>query len=342
MKKTLLMKSLAILVLLFPVVLLGCSGTDTKSSEGEVIELSWYIGEAEGHAWTIAANNIADEVAVNTNGEVVMKIYPNASLGTQAEAIDMLRTGSLAIATSGPSILASFYEQVQVYSLPYVFDNPQQAYGYFESDASQEMFNKIILDKSGVRTLDVWYFGDRNLTINGDAPTDPQDLSGISVRSMDTPISKSVVAALGANPIPINISELYLGLQTGVVEGQENPVPLIINQKFFEVQDNLILTKHSVHMGTVHVSEQIWSSLSDEHRMVISDLLAKYRPEIEKMIIEQTEAGLVQLKESGMNIVEPDTQAFKDSATKIIEENFLNDPEWKKVIDGLNEFKANN
>ena len=81
---------------------------------------------------------------------------------------------------------------------------------------------------SGVRTLDVWYYGDRNLTIKGVEPMKPDDLSGLSVRCMDTPIAKTVVAALGGNPVPINMSELYLSLQTGVVVGEENPVPTII------------------------------------------------------------------------------------------------------------------
>lgn len=308
---------------------------------GEARELSWYVAEAESHAWSQMSYEIAKEIEEKTNGSLKIKVYPGATLGTQAEALDMLRTGSLAFEISGPSILASFCDQVQVYSLPYAFDNTQQAYDYFASEGSQKMYNETILNASGVRTLDVWYYGDRHLTISGVEPAKPEDLSGLSVRCMDTPIAKTVVAALGANPVPINMSELYLALQTGVVVGEENPVPTVIAQKFFEVQDSIVLTKHSVHLGTVHVSEQIWQSLTEEERQVITEVLAKYRPLIEERINKETEEGLEFLKEQGMKVIEPDMEAFKANAEKVIEENFGSDPEWAAAIKDLNDFKAN-
>ncbi len=318
----------------------GESG-DPAPEAVEAKELSWYVGEPETHAWSQVSYDIAKEIEEKTGGSITIKVYPGATLGTQAEALDMLRTGSLAFEISGPSILASFCDQVQVYSLPYAFDDAEQAYAYFASDGSQKMYNETILNASGVRTLDVWYYGDRNLTLTGKEPSAPSDLSGLSVRCMDTPISKTVVAALGANPVPINMSELYLSLQTGVVVGQENPVPTIIAQKFFEVQDVLVLTKHSVHMGTVHVSEQIWESLTDEERNVVTEVLAKYRPIIEEQIRKESEEGLEYLKEKGMKVIEPDLEAFKENAAKVIDETLGGDPAWAAAIEDLNTFKAN-
>lgn len=309
------------------------------ASTGEVRELSWYVGEPESHAWSQVSYDIAKEIGEKTGGALEIKVYPGATLGTQAEALDMLRTGSLAFEISGPSILASFCDQVQVYSLPYAFDSAAQAYDYFASEGSQKMYNGTVLDASGVRTLDVWYYGDRNLTISGVEPTTPDDLSGLSVRCMDTPIAKTVVAALGGNPVPINMSELYLSLQTGVVVGEENPVPTIIAQKFYEVQDAVVLTKHSVHLGTVHVSEQIWQSLTEEQRQIITEVLAKYRPVIEERINKETEEGLEFLKEHGMKVIEPDVEAFKANAAKVVEENFGSDPDWAAAIKDLNDFK---
>lgn len=318
----------------------GQAKGDGGQAEGEVKELSWYLGEAEDHPWSQVSYDIAKDIEEGTGGSIKIKVYPGGSLGTQAEALDMLRTGSLAFEVTGPSILASFCEQVQVYSLPYAFDSVEQAYGYFASDGSQRMYNETVLEASGVRTLDVWYYGDRHLTIKGLEPTKPEDLSGLSVRCMDTPIAKSVVASLGGNPVPINMSELYLALQTGVVVGEENPVPTVIAQKFYEVQDAIVLTKHSVHLGTVEVSEQIWQGLSEEERQVITDVLAKYRPIIEERIVKETEEGLEFLKENGMKVIEPDIEAFKANAQKVVEETFGQDPEWAAAISDLNDFKA--
>ena len=308
-----------------------------SSQPAEVIELKWYQPEPDGHPWTDVSRLIGEEIEKNSNGSLKVTIYPAGTLGTQAEAVNMLRAGSLELLTSGPSILASFYEPVQVFSLPYMFNDVNHAYKAFESEMGQKIFNEIILEKSGVRTLDVWYFGDRNLTTKGIAATKPEDLSGQKIRAMDTPIAKSVIESLGGNPIPVNIAELYMALQTGVVVGQENPVPTILAQKFNEVQDHLILTKHSVHMGTVHVAESLWQRLSDEQRQIVTDALAKYRPEIEKRIVEQTEAGIETLKSQGMTVVEPDLAAFRANAQSVIEKNFGSQADWMEVY---NAFKA--
>jgi len=325
-----------LLVLLLAVVV---AVSAFAAGPSKVIELKWYQPEPEGHPWTDVSKLIAEEVEKNSNGTLKVTIYPAGVLGTQAEAIDMLRTGSLALETSGPSILASFYSPVQVMSLPYAFDDAAQGYAYFESPAGQKIFD-YIKKKSGVRTLDVWYFGDRNLTTKNIIVKTPKDLTGKAIRCMDTPVAKTVVASLGGSPVPINFGELYLALQTGVVAGQENPIPTIISQKFYEVQNTLVLTKHSVHMGTVHVSEMIWQSLTKAQRDVITAALAKYRPVIEQRINKNTVEGLAFLKSKGMTIIEPDLTPFKESSKKVIAATFGKDADWMKEINALEAFKA--
>lgn len=321
-------------------------GTDAapQTSAGEPLkegqtELKWYQPEPDGHPWTDVSYLIGEEIEKGTDGAFKVTIYPGGSLGTQAEAVNMLRTGSLALLTSGPSILASFYDPVQVVSLPYIFDTPAEAYQFLESDLGQEIFNETILNASGVRTLDFWYFGNRQLTTKGIPATKPEDLAGAKIRSMDTPVAKTVVTGLGGSPVPINISELYMAMQTGVVQGQENPVPTIMAQKFYEVQDNLILTNHSVHMGTVHVSEMIWKTFTEDQQKVVTDALAKYRPEIEERINTAVEEGIEEMKANGVNVIEPDIEAFKASAQKAIEAQYGDDEEWMKVIQAVQDMK---
>lgn len=328
------MRKLLVLLLAVAVVA-GAFAAGTS----KVVELKWYQPEPEGHPWTDVSKLIAEEIEKNSNGALKVTIYPAGVLGTQAEAIDMLRTGSLALETSGPSILASFYSPVQVMSLPYAFNDAAQGYAYFESPAGQRIFDDI-RKKSGVRTLDVWYFGDRNLTTNNIIVKTPKDLAGKAIRCMDTPVAKTVVASLGGSPVPINFGELYMALQTGVVAGQENPIPTIISQKFYEVQNTLVLTKHSVHMGTVHVSEIIWQNLTQAQRDVITAALAKYRPVIEERINKNTVDGLAFLKSKGMIIIEPDLTPFRENAKKVIAATFGKDADWMKEINALEAFKA--
>jgi tripartite ATP-independent transporter DctP family solute receptor len=279
-------------------------------------ELKWYQPEPAGHPWTDVGQAICDEVGKRSGGRLKLTQYPAGALGTQAQAVDMLRMGSLAILTSGPSILNAYDENVQVFSAPYLFRDREHAYKAFDLPWVQTLFNDTVLKKSGVRTIAFWYFGERNLTTKTRAVTRPEDLKGAKIRSMDIPVWKNVVASLGANPTPVNFTELHMALQTGVVEGQENPIPTIYAQKFYEVQNYIILTKHVVHLGTVHVSEPIWSKLPEPDRKLILDVFAEYRPLIDKKMDEKIDSAAKEMAARGVKILTPDMEAFRAHAVK--------------------------
>jgi len=319
-----------VLLVLVTGIVMAAGGRDRADG---VTELRWYQPEPIGHPWTDVSFLIAEEIERNSGGSLKVTIFPAGVLGSQAEAVDMLRTGSLALLNAGPSILASFYDAVQVAALPFIFDDPDHAYRFLTSSYSQRVYNEIILGRSGVRTIDFWYFGNRNLTTRGIRVNTPADLNGVLIRAMDTPIARTVVGALGASPVPIAFSELYLALQTGVVRGQENPIPTILAQRFDEVQDNVILTGHSVHMGTVHVSEMIWQRLSAEQQRIIMAALDRYRPEITRRINVQTEEGIGTLRSRGVAVYEPNLEAFRTHAAGVVDQNFGANPEWREAID---------
>jgi tripartite ATP-independent transporter DctP family solute receptor len=279
-------------------------------------ELKWYQPEPAGHPWTDVGQTICDEIGKRSGGRLKLVQYPAGALGTQAQAVDMLRVGSLAFLTSGPSILNAFDENVQVFSAPYLFRDREHAYKSFDLPWVQKLFNDTVLKKSGVRTIAFWYFGERNVTTKNRPAMKPEDLKGAKIRSMDIPVWKTVVSSLGANPTPINFTELYMALQTGVVEGQENPIPTIYAQKFHEVQNYIILTRHVVHLGTVHVSDQIWQRLPEADRKLILDVFAEYRPVIDKQMDEKIEAATKEMTAKGIKIITPDVEAFKAYATK--------------------------
>ena len=285
-------------------------------SSGAATELKWYQPEPVGHPWTDVGQLICDEVGKRSGGRLKAVQYPAGALGTQAQAVDMLRMGSLAILTSGPSILNAYDENVQVFAAPYLFRDREHAYKAFDLPWVQTLFNDTVLKKSGVRTIAFWYFGERNLTTKTRAVTKPEDLKGAKIRSMDIPVWKNVVASLGANPTPVNFTELHMALQTGVVEGQENPIPTIYAQKFYEVQNYIIMTKHVVHLGTVHVSEPIWSKLPEADRRLILDVFAEYRPLIDKKMDEQIDAAAKAMVAHGVKILTPDVEAFRAHAVK--------------------------
>ncbi|MDR2392090.1 MAG: TRAP transporter substrate-binding protein [Planctomycetota bacterium] len=277
---------------------------------GETIELKWYQPEPAGHPWTDVGQLICDEIDRVSNGRLKLIQYPAGQLGSQLEALEMLRVGSLAFLTSGPAVLNSFDERVQVFGIPYLVKSREHAYRIIDSKTGQDLFNTHVLQRSGVRTIQFWFFGTRTLSINREVNT-PADLANAKVRCMDMPIYKDSVASLGANPTPITFSELYLALQTGVVDGQENPISTIYAQKYFEVQKYIVLTNHIHHMGTVHVSEMIWRRLAEADRKLIMDVFDKFRPVIDERIEKDTMEKLELMKKGGTRIITPDVEAFR-------------------------------
>lgn len=305
-------------------------GGTVNADAQQKFELKWYQPEPAGHPWTDVGQMICDEIYKRSDGRIQITQYPAGALGSQYEAVEMLRVGTLDFLTSGPSILTSFDEDVQVFALPYLFRDREHAYKVIESDIGQKMFNDKILKKSGVRTIQFWYFGVRTLTIKGREVHTPADLAGAKIRCMDAPVFKHVIQSLGANATPLSFKELYLAMQTGVVEGQENPIPTIYRQKFYEVQDYIVLTNHSIHMGTVHVAEKMWQSLSESDRKMIMDVFNEYRSEIDKRLDADASANLEEMQAKGIKVIEPDREAFKEQATAYIM-NVYND-KWGDLI----------
>jgi TRAP-type transport system periplasmic protein len=306
------MRKLMLLVLMLVVTasLVVAGGQDEGDTSG-TREFRWYHPEPYGHPWTDVGQMIADEVWRQSDGRYKITLFPAGSLGSQADAIDQLRVGSLDFLTSGPTILNPFDEQVMVFGVPYLFRDKDHAYAVME-EIGDDIFNTHILDASGVRTIALWWFGTRTLTINADEPImTPADLDGMKVRAMTIPVYTDAVNSLGASATPVEFTELYMALQTGVVQGQENPVPTIYAQKFYEVQDQIVLTNHTVHMGSVHVSEQVWNTIPEEDRELILDVFDEFRPLIDERIAAQSEDLLEEMRAAGVTIVEPDTEAFR-------------------------------
>jgi TRAP-type transport system periplasmic protein len=306
------MRKLMLLVLMLVVTAsLVVAGGQGEGDTSGTREFRWYHPEPYGHPWTDVGQMIADEVWRQSGGRYKITLFPAGSLGSQADAIDQLRVGSLDFLTSGPTILNPFDEQVMVFGVPYLFRDKDHAYAVME-EIGDEIFNTHILDASGIRTIALWWFGTRTLTINADEPImTPADLDGMKVRAMTIPVYTDAVNSLGASATPVGFTELYMALQTGVVQGQENPVPTIYAQKFYEVQDQIVLTNHTVHMGSVHVSEQVWETIPEEDRALILEVFEEFRPLIDERIASQSKDLLEEMRAAGVTIVEPDTEAFR-------------------------------
>ena len=145
--------------------------------------------------------------------------------------------------------------------------------------------------------------------------------------------------ALGGNPAPVAFTELYFALQTGVVDGQENPVTTIFDKKFNEVQKYMINTQHNLHMGTVHVSEKIWQQLSEKDRKMFTELLDTWTKKVDELIDSQTKENLAVMVKGGLQVIEPDVEAFRTHAVAHITKVYGSDPKWAEVLKAVQAIK---
>lgn len=328
MSRTLLVP---LLLALLVAVAFGAGRAEDAPSVGDepTFVLQWSEPEAPGHPWVDVGRMICDEVYKRSNGRITIQHYPAAALGGQPEGIEMLRMGSLFMLTSGPSILNAFNEDVQIFSAPYLFRDRDHAYKTFKTPWVQQLLNEDVLQKSGVRTIAFWYYGDRHLTTRNRAVHRPEDLTGAKIRSMNIPVWKTVVAAMGANPTPVAYTELYMAMQTGVVEGSENPYTAIYAQKFYELQNYIIETGHVIHMGTIHVSEQIWQQLPEADRNMILAVFDDHLPVLNDLM-DKKEAEIKDYLQDRLTIIQPDVEAFKTRAVREFMEVY--ESRWGDVI----------
>jgi TRAP-type transport system periplasmic protein len=247
--------------------LTGCSsagsagGSATGDGENPPVTISLHHVLSETHPWHACGAVAFEETAEAAGVEIDVEIYPAATTYPDTIAIlDAMETGEVDITPAAPSQLATRMSKLGVFDAAYIFEDYDHMTRAFESDVANELFQELA-DTSGLLQLSTGYYGTRHVTSNIPVHS-PADLNGVKMRVIDTPVWLANGRALGATPTPVAFAELYLALQQGVVDSQENPLPVIEAQGFDEVQDYANLTGHSVQVLSNVIRQDLWDSLT--------------------------------------------------------------------------------
>src|SRR5690606_7666839 len=207
---------------------------------------------------------------------------------------------------------------------------------FFDSDVGGE-FKKMAEDQLGIVILGPTYFGIRQVGLRGDKKvTTPADMAGIKLRMPGGDAWQFLGTALGANPTPMAYAEVYTGLQTGAIDGQDNPLPNVENMKFYEVMDQLVLTSHLVGYDLLVVSKAAWDKMSAEQQAAFQ-AAATAAIDFSQQAHLNREAELVtQFKEAGLDIYEPDVAAFREHAQKMYLESDLAKDWPEGIVEKIN------
>ena len=281
--------------------------------------LRWAHSYQPEHPFHVAAEMVAKDVAEKTGGNVKINVYPAGQLGSEKDIVEGLAMGTLDMVIAGPGELGKWHKPILVMEAAYVFRDVDHMYKVVRGEVGQELWGGL-LEETGMRVLDTWYYGTRHVTSNKPVYT-PNDMKGMKLRAPDMPMSIANTKAMGASPTPMALSEVYLALQQGAVDGQENPIATIAANRFYEVQSYLNMTGHVVQATPVAINEMAFQNLPGEYQDVLVSSIAKHTDIVRGMIADYEAEWLDKFQEFGMKIVESDIDAFM-AATKVIPQEF--------------------
>lgn len=269
---------------------------------------------------------LAEAIEEKTGGDVAVEIYPNSQLGRLQELAEAVSTGSIALSHNTAGAIGSLYAPFAAFDTPYLYRDVDHLMKVMDVDSPvMSTLNEELADASGVRLLYAFYFGTRHLTANQEIHT-PDDLAGVKIRSIPFPIYMATVEGMGAIPVPVDWSEVPTALATGVVEGQENPVNVVVSAKLNEVQSHMMLTGHISAAQVIVINDETWQSLSPENQAAIAEAALEVRERATQAMLEAEASDLAQLAEAGMQIIGPDegldVDAFRTRVQARITEEF--------------------
>lgn len=288
-------------------------GAATAASAAE-----WKMGhilpaEHPAHQAMLAA---AEEIAARTEGRVQITVFPAGQIGAAKEILTGIQLGTTEMALDGAGILSQWLPALSVLEAPFLARDFAHLEQLVESEQGQALLDDLRAS-AGMRMLDIWYYGTRQMTNNVRPIETIADMQGIKLRVPEVDLSLQFASALGMTPTPMAFPELYLSLQTGVVDGQENPLPTINSAKFYEVQDHLALTNHLVQFVAPIVSETAWNAASEEDRQVVMEVLEEKGSAYSQSVIEQEAALVEELAGKGMTVTRPDQAQFAEAMAPV-------------------------
>ena len=279
----------------------------------------------KGHPQVMGVEKFAALVKEKSGGKITVKPFPGGVLGPDLPTVSAMQGGKIDLTVLNASLLAGNVKEFAVLDFPYLFNNSEEAYAVVDGPVGQKLFEK--LPEKGLAGLAYFDLGFRQMN-NAKRPVEKaEDLAGLKMRVIPTPIYIDFMNALGANAVPMPFTETYTALETGAVDGMTNPLLNITDMKFFEVTEYLTLTNHMYNPQAVIISKKTWDKLSEDEKKIMQEA-AKEATAYQRKVTQETNAkALETLKEEGMEVAElpPEEIAkLKEKAKPVIEKHTQN------------------
>lgn len=256
-----------------------------------------------------AAVAFAEEVAEKSDGRIAISVLPAAQLGGDVEIIEQVQMGLAQIGIPPTATLGNFEPRMQILDLPYILPDEEAMVEVLDGEVGREILD--LLEPHGMYGVTFWGAGFRHMTTQDRSITSPDELSGIRMRTMQSPIIIGLYNFWDASPTPMAYTEVYNALQQGVVDGQENPLANIYGMRFHEVQNYLTMTGHAYHTYAAVINQQAWDSLPEDLQAVMREAFENSR-DLSRQLTEEWEAEILEDIRDEIEIVELTDQQHQD------------------------------
>lgn len=312
----------------------GCGKLNSK----KVIRIA--DGNAMSHPDNIALLEFKDYVESRLGDKYEVEIYPNELLGSSQRAIELVQTGAVEYVVCLTSVLETFDDTYQIFSLPYVFDSMEGFQAVMDNDELMEPIYAST-ESAGIRAVTYYNAGVRNVYTADRLVETPEDLKGLKIRVQPSAANVEMMNRMGAAGVPMSYGEIYTGMQQGVIDGAENSELVLIAMKHGEVSKYYAYTRHQYTPDMLVANVKFLENLSPEEREVF-DEAARISTEVEleewdKQIAEAKE----QAEEMGVTFVDIDTEPFRERVQPMVDKILKENPKMQSVYDEIQKIQNN-
>lgn len=277
------------------------------------------------HPTNLGAMKFKEIVEAKSKGELKVTVYPASQLGGVDPQLAAIKVGDIQAAFSTYPKMGDMVKDFTILTAGYLFLNFEHQRSVLQSKLGKS-WEEALIKKGGLRILDSIYYGVRHLTTTKKAIYSPKDLRGLKIRSVPNPMSQAVITGMGATPTPVPFPELFNALRQGVVDGQENPLSVIWNQKLYELQKYLMLTGHQVITLPLIMNNEFFEGLSPVFQKIVLKAAEEACSYGSKLAIDEENSEIVNLKKKGMTVISEkeglNQKAFRESVVRVVRERF--------------------
>jgi tripartite ATP-independent transporter DctP family solute receptor len=294
-------RSLRTLVTGFLVPAMLCAGA-VAAQDIQTRTLRFPSASNKGHPQVQGVEKFAELVAKKSGGKITVKPFPGGVLGPDLQVVSAMQGGTIDLNVMNASLLAGNVKEMAIFDFPYLVANAEEADAILDGPVGQKLLDR--LPAKGLVGLAYWDLGFREIHNNKRPVAKAEDLAGLKMRVIPTPIYIDFMNAIGANAVPMPFTETYTALETGTIDGMTNPLLNIPDGKYNEVSKFLTLTNHMYTPQVVIVSKKLWDKLSPAEQKILKDAAVETATFQRKVARDEAAKVLDALKKGGMKVYE--------------------------------------